>query len=166
MQWRFELTANGSYKILPKSGESSGCVLSTGSSQTDLKQGAYVDNASYLDEWYLYNITDSSVTGKPCDVYYLSIVHSAPNVFDTHTAMEKSFGALNNVGKKKYRFRKTSFIHENDVLEDLQNAQIVVIGSHGGNGYLSGTPETKMMLSDKTNVTTESPYLHSYNITH
>ncbi len=57
MKWKIEKTANGAYKIIPKTGESRGYILATTTSDSEnghkLVQGAYVDNNSYRDEWYL-----------------------------------------------------------------------------------------------------------------
>lgn len=57
MKWKVELTDNGAYKIIPKTGEASGYVLATSTSSASngykLIQGDYIDNNSYRDEWLL-----------------------------------------------------------------------------------------------------------------
>ncbi len=57
MKWKVEKTANGAYKIIPKTGESKDYVLATTTSSAangyKLIQGDYIDNNSYRDEWYI-----------------------------------------------------------------------------------------------------------------
>jgi hypothetical protein len=57
MKWKVETTANGAYKIIPKTGEATNYVLatsvSTGTNNKNLLQGNYIDNNSYRDEWIL-----------------------------------------------------------------------------------------------------------------
>jgi len=57
MKWKVETTANGAYKIIPKTGEATNYVLatsvSTGTNNKNLLQGDYIDNNSYRDEWFL-----------------------------------------------------------------------------------------------------------------
>ncbi len=62
MKWRIELTQNGAYKIIPKTGEAKDYVLATSTSNTTngakLIQGDYIDNNSYRDEWILHKQKD------------------------------------------------------------------------------------------------------------
>lgn len=57
MKWKVETTASGAYKLIPKTGEANGYILGTSTSDATngakLIQGAYVNNNSYRDEWYL-----------------------------------------------------------------------------------------------------------------
>jgi len=62
MKWKVETTANGAYKIIPKTGEATNYVLatsvSTGTNNKNLLQGDYLDNNSYRDEWLLIGQSD------------------------------------------------------------------------------------------------------------
>ena len=64
MKWKVETTANGAYKIIPKTGEATNYVLatsvSTGTNNNNLLQGDYIDNNSYRDEWFLTRIQYSA----------------------------------------------------------------------------------------------------------
>ncbi|MBQ8827865.1 MAG: RICIN domain-containing protein, partial [Clostridia bacterium] len=54
--WQITNTKNGSYKISAKSTESSSALVATLADSDvgePIVQGTYVDNSSYLDEWYL-----------------------------------------------------------------------------------------------------------------
>ena len=159
MQWRFESTSDGSYKIIPRTGESpdgvrADYVLATSTSYSsndnNLKQGEYIDNIFFRDQWFVFNVTDSYDTGTPCDVYYLSIVHNAPspNGFLTLSPMEMSFEYLQGMGKTHFRFVRTTDIDLSNVLADIPQASIVVIGSHGKQKYKQGQYGTAMLLQD------------------
>lgn len=62
MKWKVETTANGAYKIIPKTGEATNYVLatsvSTDTNNKNLLQGDYIDNNSYRDEWLLIGQSD------------------------------------------------------------------------------------------------------------
>jgi len=63
VKWKIESTVNGAYKIIPKTGVSSGYILATTTSNASngykLIQGDYIDNNSYRDEWLINSVTYS-----------------------------------------------------------------------------------------------------------
>ena len=73
MKWRIESTSNNAYKIIPKTGVSSGYVLATTTSSAangyKLIQGNYLNNNSYRDEWLLepYSVVLYGITNEDHD---------------------------------------------------------------------------------------------------
>lgn len=63
MMWKIESTVNGAYKIIPRTGASSGYILATTTFNAlngyKLIQGDYVDNNSYQDEWLINGVSYS-----------------------------------------------------------------------------------------------------------
>ena len=147
MQWRFELTANNSYKILPKSGEINGYVLATGSSNEALRQSAYLDNNSYLDEWYLLSVGSSTETSDNCDAFFLTIKHTGASPFDTFEHMGSCMRSLQQSGYSNFRFVKTEYFgRESDCISQIRKSRISVIGSHGGINSTYGS--TRQLLEN------------------
>lgn len=68
MKWKVETTANGAYKIIPKTGEATNYVLatsvSTGTNNKNLLQGDYIDNNSYRDEWFFERRSETTIEGQ------------------------------------------------------------------------------------------------------
>lgn len=74
MKWKIALTYNGAFKLIPKTGESKGDILATTTSSATngakLIQGAYIDNDSYRDEWYIHLVSEYVYRAESAEIYY------------------------------------------------------------------------------------------------
>lgn len=78
MKWKIEPTANGAFKLIPKTGVSKGYVLATTTSSATngakLIQGAYVDNNSYRDEWYIHSVSEYVFRTELVNFHYDNVI--------------------------------------------------------------------------------------------
>ena len=127
-QWSISATSGGRYVIKAASsyGASNNLVMSLGGGSgvngRDVLQGKYVNNNSYLDEWFLYKIGGQ-------DVMFLSIRDADGS--DFYSGFGNSFGYLSSIGYDEFNFIKTTYITKQNCLYQMGNASIFVIDTHG-----------------------------------
>ncbi len=123
MKWRIELTQNGAYKIIPKTGEASGYVLATSTSNTTngakLIQGDYIDNNSYRDEWLLHQQKDYTLM-------YLGYSLGDPLMPPIESSVRAAL--QNNAGMNGYGY---TYLSKSTALVRLSSTSIFSCITHG-----------------------------------
>ena len=144
MKWRIELTQNGAYKIIPKTGEASGYVLATSTSNTTngakLIQGDYIDNNSYRDEWII----------EPYSIMFYGVTNSG---HDHITCLNTISDTMYNRAWTNITVRSGA-INASTCKNDLTSNDIFASRSHGFLVTYSGTAgvaSTGILLND-TNI--------------
>ena len=145
MLWKIESTEQGAYRLIPKSGESNNYTLATSSSQrtngAELMQGAYIDNNSYCDEWYVIK-PDSMAP----DAYLIGFLDTEDPDHDHVSVFGDVMPALNKLGCTYLKlgiddnvyniidgdFKEIWVNGEEKVKTLLAQAQVFVYRGHGG----------------------------------
>ena len=123
MKWKIEITGSGAFKLTPKTGIANNYVLATSTSDATngatLIQGAYFENESYRDEWYIRPVVFAASIGGE--------FHGGQDVID----------AANNWIECGYS--STYDISPSVDSLDFQtlNSEIVYFSSHGDQHFLT-----------------------------
>ena len=151
MIWRIELTEGGDYRIIPKTGMSSGSVLSiTSTAPFKVIHTTYTEDERYRCEWQIYKNDNIA--------FLLGIDDKNPdhNHSSTHYEIESN---LRNKGYTDIYRVITSEMSKQDVLTNLEMCEIFVFRGHGN---VTGEGESYIVTDKAQTIKVKAGDIYDY----
>ena len=160
MLWKISESATGGYIVRPKSGEqySTDWCLCAGdyifgfTSGLNVEQQRYIDNDSYMDEWFIEAVLSYSIM-------FYGVSNSGVHVHDAYLRTAKE--TLHSIGYNNV-ILKTGSMSASECLDDLKSCNIFTSRSHGDlpSDFLGGS--TGIILNDDSDQNMVALYSHPF----